>query len=69
MTRINVVEFNEDASVVVSGECYFCLLMITRRQSIDMLGSYDSTVKLWDLRYVPSITLPSVVHTSMEIIK
>ena len=31
MGRINVVEFNDDASVVVS-------------------GSYDSTVRIWDIR-------------------
>lgn len=38
MSKINVVEFNADATVVAS-------------------GSFDTTVRLWDLRFVPSMKL------------
>ena len=44
MGKINAVEFNDDASVVVS-------------------GSYDSTVRIWDLRYVGSFRSQGMLRT------
>ena len=51
MSKIFVVEFNEDASVCASGEVpinpdicpYLCAGHILE-------GSYDASVRLWDLR-------------------
>ena len=48
MGKIHVVEFNEDASVVASGEYYICMPFVGMLSSNS--GSYDTTVKLWDLR-------------------
>jgi mitogen-activated protein kinase organizer 1 len=48
MGKIYSVEFNADASVVASGELlsfYLSPLLIPN------LGSFDSSVRLWDLRY------------------
>lgn len=50
MGKIHVVEFNEDANVVASGECYICTPFFGMLNSNS--GSYDTTVKLWDLRLV-----------------
>jgi len=50
MGKIHVVEFNEDASVVASGKLLNLLLVGHGHQTT--LGSYDSTVRLWDLRCV-----------------
>ena len=58
LAKINVVEFNNDASVVASGKgslrcsCRWSHLCYRNRT-----GSYDSTVKLWDLRCVQSYLL------------
>ena len=50
MGKIHVVEFNEDASVVASGISLFYLNSTSVFKSSWLTGSFDSTVRLWDLR-------------------
>jgi WD40 repeat protein len=56
LTKINVVEFNADASVVASGKSISMLVADghtpTYAYPCIIAGSYDSTVKLWDIRCV-----------------
>lgn len=54
-SRVNAVALNEDASVVVSGLSHIpCLVQDIIK--IDLLthvtGSFDATVKIWDLKWV-----------------
>lgn len=54
MGKIHVVEFNAEATVVASG-MPFVLSCSTSYAPSDIngaTGSFDSTVRLWDLRYV-----------------
>lgn len=50
MGKIHVVEFNEDASVVASGR--YCMFAFVVEMLNTESGSYDATVRLWDLRFV-----------------
>ncbi|CCM03336.1 uncharacterized protein FIBRA_05465 [Fibroporia radiculosa] len=49
MGKIFVVEFNEDASVLASGTSPSATAARHSKQTLS-IGSYDSTVRLWDLR-------------------
>jgi mitogen-activated protein kinase organizer 1 len=48
-SRINVVSLNDDASVVVSGRRKE-LFVTWPSYLYNALGSFDSTVKIWDLK-------------------
>jgi hypothetical protein len=50
MGKINVVEFNEDSTVLASGK--YTLTSATSPCPNPFSGSYDATVRLWDLRFV-----------------
>jgi WD40 repeat protein len=60
-SRVNAVEFNDDASVLASGAFLSSLsiLNIADAVCLALSGSYDSTVSLWDLKFIPSSTNPS----------
>lgn len=49
MGKIYVVDFNEDSTVVASGEGHYAHI---QRITESISGSFDSTVRLWDLRLV-----------------
>lgn len=49
LSKIHAVEFNEDATVVASGAPVESSVSMYRSHTT---GSYDSTVRLWDLRSV-----------------
>jgi len=57
MGKINVVEFNEDSTVLASGECA-SISPGSPDSNTCRIGSYDATVRLWDLRLVFIITAP-----------
>ena len=52
MGKINVVEFNEDSTVLASGECTPKAFPQGPIFHNTFKGSYDATVRLWDLRFV-----------------
>jgi WD40 repeat protein len=58
MGKINVVEFNEDSTVLASGK--YTPTFTTSPCPNPLSGSYDATVRLWDLRFVFSVISPSV---------
>jgi mitogen-activated protein kinase organizer 1 len=50
MSKVHTVEFNTDASVLASGERRYLLVCPPRSVHHTSSGSYDATVRLWDLR-------------------
>lgn len=51
MGKINVVDFNEDATVLASGGWYKSTLYHPEFINVKYFqGSFDATVRLWDLR-------------------
>lgn len=49
--KVNAVAFSADASVLASGESFCCE---ERRALLKLCtGSFDTTVRLWDLKCVP----------------